>query len=223
VARLPFDTPRILARYPEAGGVTHPAIRIAVGRWARRAVHVWHQGHPAPEHLLIGETPLVGERLMELARPRNDDLEPVLASAATLFLIPVPSRQVRDVIESARAREIAAPVHQRDAASAPPDLVRWHWDDLERVAALLGESSPAPLGVYDPERYARTYERLLRHRRSLIVPLTRALRMDASAHEVPLGATELVPTAAEVSGAIAEQMSRGDEEIEREAAQWYRV
>ena len=221
VARLAFDTPRILARYPEIGGVTHAAIRIAVGRWARAAVLRWHLGHPDPEHLLIGETPLVGERLMELARPRADAVEPLLAGPATIFLVPVPSRDVRRAIEAARARDMSAPAHARDLASARPDLVRWHWDDLERVGAILGVASAAVPGDYDAELYARVYERLLRHRRSLIVPLTRVLAAAGSPHEVKVGARELVPTATEVEAAIGAQMARPDNEVEAEAARWY--
>ena len=101
VARLPFDTPGILARYPEIGGVTHSAIRIAVGRWARGAVLRWHRAHSDPRHLLVGETPLVGGRLMELARPYEDEAEHLLAGDGTWFVLPVPSRAVRRAIEDA--------------------------------------------------------------------------------------------------------------------------
>jgi hypothetical protein len=223
VARLPFDAPRILARYPEVGGVTHAAIRIAAGRWARGAVRRWHETHPDPSHVLIGETPLVGERLMELARPRGDPVEPLLAGAATLFLIPAPSLEVRRVIEASRERDMAQPSHERDAKSAPPDLVRAHWDELERVAAARGIPPTALPGTYDPEVYAAAYRALLRHRRALVVPLTRVLRVDASVHAAPAGVREIVPSAAEVDAAIAEQLGRSDDEIEREASRWAEV
>jgi len=222
VARLAFDTPEILARYPEIDGVTHAAIRIAVGRWARTAVLRWHRAHPDPEHLLIGETPLAGERLMELARPRNDALEPLLAGDATLFLIPVPSREVRRAIETARGREIAAPSHARDMASAPSHLVQRHWDELEAVADELGIARTAP-GTYDPELYASVYRALLRHRRALVVPIARVLPVEGTVHEVPPGAREIVPSAAEVDSAIASQLTRSDDDVAREAADWFRV
>ena len=223
VARLAFDRPEILARYPEVDGITHPAIRIAVGRWARAAVAAWHRAHPDPSHLLIGETPLAGERLMELARPRRDDLEPLLASEAALFLIPVPSREVRRAIEAARAAEIASPVHERDASSAPPHVVERHWRELEELADALGIERTALPGVYDPELYASVYRALLRHRRAIVVPVTRVTRVEGNVHEVPAGAREIVPTLAEVETAMAEQRSRGDDAIEREAADWYRL
>ncbi len=223
VARLAFDTPAILARYPEIGGVTHGAIRLAVGCWARGAVLRWHRALPGPRHILIGETPLVGERLMELARPRADDLEPLLAGEATAFLVPVPSRAVRRTIEDARAREIADPRHRRDAASAPPHLVRWHWDEIERVAAALGTARPRTEGGYDPELYAATYQRLLRHRRVIVVPMARVLRMHASAHEPPIGASEIVPSVEEVAEAISRVERSPSSEIERRTAEWYRA
>jgi hypothetical protein len=222
VARITFDRPEILARYPEEEGVTHPAIRVAMGRWARAAVLRWHRAHPDPAHLLIGETPLAGERLMELARPRDDELEPLLASEATLFLIPVPSGAVRRAIESARAREIAAPEHPRDSASAPPHLVRSHWEELEQVAGALGIERTAIPGTYDPELYAGTYRRVLRHRRSLVVPLTRVLSVEGSVHEIPPGAHELIPSAAEADAFMAEQSARSDADITRDAAEWFR-
>jgi hypothetical protein len=223
VARLAFDTPEILARYPEEDGVTHAAIRVAAGRWARAAVRRWHTEHPDPTDLLVGETPLAGERFMELARPRDDDLEPLLASDATLFLVAVPSREVRRVIEAAREKEIAAPAHARDAASAPPHLVQRHWEELEHVADEVGVARTALAGTYDPELYTRVYRAVLRHRRTVVVPLMRVLTVEENVHEVLATAREIVPGADEVEHAIAEQMRRTDAEVEREAAEWYRL
>ena len=223
VARLPFDRPSILARYPEVDGVTHAAIRIAVGAWARAAVERWHEMHAGAAHVLIGETPLAGERLMELARPRDDAVEPLLAGDATVFLVPVPSRGVRRAIEDARAREIASPLHARDAASAPPHLVRSHWEELERVAAYLGVRRSSPAGTYDPDLYAETYRRLLRHRRFHIVPVDRVLAMSGSAHEPIAGATEIVPSAVDVAAAMSEVERIPASEIERRATEWYRA
>jgi hypothetical protein len=223
VARLPFDTPEILARYPEVEGVTHPAIRIAVGRWARGAVLRWHEARLGPDHVLIGETPLAGERLMELARPRDDALEPLLAGEATVFLVPVPSREVRRAIEDARAREMAEPLHARDAASAPPHLVRSHWDELERVAVELGVRRSSAPGTYDAEMYAETYRRLLRHRHVTIVPLDQVLTVTGSAHEPIGGAAEIVPSPGEVAAAMREVERLPVPEIARRAAEWHRV
>jgi hypothetical protein len=214
VARLPFDAPAILARYPEVGGVTHAAIRVAVGRWARRAVGRWHRERPDPAHVLIGETPLIGERLMALARPHDDEVEPLLASDRTTFVVPVPSREVRAVIEGARSTDVTT---ERDRKSAPPDLVRTHWSEIERVAGALG-IRPAVAGVYDPELYAAAYRRILRHRHVAVAPVTRVARDDAP----PIhGASAIVPSAAEVAAAMAEVERVPPGEIERRVAEWY--
>ena len=223
VARLRFDTPDVLARYPEVGGATHAAIRLAMGRWAREAVLRWHEARPDPRHILVGETPLVGNRLVELAKVRDDRPEPLLASEATVFIVPVPSREVRRVIESARASEMADPRHERDAASAPPHLVRWHWEELERTAAALGVSGPGPRGEYDPDLYAAVYRRLLRHRHAIVLPVGATVAVEGSAHEPPPLASELVPAPEEVDREIAAVARRADADIEREAADWYRV
>jgi hypothetical protein len=214
VARLPFDMPAVLARYPEIGGVTHAAIRVAAGRWARAAVLRWDRTHPDPEHVLIGETPLIGERLMALARPRDDDVEPLLASDRTAFVVPVPSREVRALIEAARASDVS---EARDAKSAPPDLVRSHWTEIERVAAALGVARGGPAGRYDPAVYAAAYERILRHRHVLVAPVTDVLRGD----EPGPSARELVPSAGEVAAAMREVERMAPAEVDRIAREWY--
>jgi len=81
VARGAFETPDLLARYPEVNGITHAAIRKAVGLWAREAVWRWERAHGEARHLLIGETPLIGNRLIELAQRREDEVEPLRPAA----------------------------------------------------------------------------------------------------------------------------------------------
>ena len=73
-ARPRFEASPAGARYPVIAGVTQGVIRKAVGLWVRRAVLEWAAGHAAAEHLLIGETPLVGNRFVELARVEDDFL-----------------------------------------------------------------------------------------------------------------------------------------------------
>jgi enamine deaminase RidA (YjgF/YER057c/UK114 family) len=222
VARLAFDRPEILARYPEVDGVTHAVIRAAVGVWARRAVGEWHRTHPDPRHLLLGETPLVGDRLSELTRPLDDDVEPLLASARTLFLIPAPTRALRDHLERARSRDMAAPRHERDGASAPPHLVRAEWDELACVAGRLGIEGGAGDG-YDERVYTEAYRRILRHRHATVVPLTSPLPVKGSAHAVPPAVRELVPSADEVARAMSTIEARPRAEVERDVERWYEV
>ena len=69
VARPVFEASGAGRRYPLADGVTHPVIRKAAGLWVRAALADWSERNRAPEHLLVGETPFVGNRFVELARP----------------------------------------------------------------------------------------------------------------------------------------------------------
>src|SRR5688500_10788549 len=53
VARGAFEPPEILRRYPEVDGGSHPAIRRAVGLWARDAVARWNRANADQRHLLL--------------------------------------------------------------------------------------------------------------------------------------------------------------------------
>src|SRR5439155_107726 len=108
LARPAFETSAAGRRYPQESGVTHGVIRIAVGRWARPAVARWHAAQPTSD-LLIGEAPFVGHRFIELARPVDDAAEPLLASPAARFVIPVPSASLRRHLEAERARRTGTP------------------------------------------------------------------------------------------------------------------
>jgi hypothetical protein len=213
VARLAFDRPEVLARYGEVDSVTHAVIRVAASRWARRAVSRWSAA-AGPESVLVGETPLIGERFATLARPQSDEAEQLLASEKTRFLIPVPSAELRDVMERARRVDVAGSGSRRDTTSAPPHLVASYWRDLVTVARNLG-LTPSSSG-YDPPLYRATYLRVLRHRHASALALEEIV-VDAGTQPA---AAELVPTAAEVAEAIREVERAGD--AERSADGWYR-
>jgi hypothetical protein len=224
VARGPFETTEILARYPETDGVTHAVIRKAAGLWAREAVGAWEQEHADPRDLLIGEVPLIGNRLIELVQRRDDAAEALLAGEGTVFLIPVPSREVRQVIEAARAREMASPLHERERANAVPNLVRALWDEIATVARELGVEGGSGAAVgFDPEVYAGVYERLLRHRHAARLDVTTALPVQASVYDALAVASELMPTPEDVARMMAAVEARPGAEIEGEVAGWYRV
>jgi hypothetical protein len=245
VARGPFETPEILARYPEVDGVTHAVIRKAAGLWARGAVGAWDLDHPDRQDILIGEVPLIGNRLIELVQRQPDDVEGLLAGPDTLFLIPVPSREVRRTIEAARVREMADPTHERERANALPSLVQGFWEEVAALARVLGvEESPAaspapstapsqergcrgmgdaPRAEFDPDVYAGVYERLLRYRRFGRLDVTSVLPVQGSVYDALDGVTDLMPSLAEVARTLAEVERWPITEIEREVADWYRV
>lgn len=222
VARAPFETPELLARYPEVDGATHAAIRKAVGLWARGAVLRWHEAHPDPAYLLIGETPLVGSRLAELAQIRRDAAEALLASPAALFAVPVPSADVRARIEAAREQTSAAPAHGREAADAPPNVLRALWAEVAAIGARL-DGAAAPAGCdYDPAAYARVYAHALRRRNHELLSIDEILPAAGSVYDLGVAAGELVATPEEVAAAVRQvEDEYGDERLAREAEGWY--
>jgi hypothetical protein len=201
VARGAFETPALLARYPEVDGVTHPA----------------------PEHLLIGETPLVGNLLVELAQAHADPVEPLLADRAqTVFFIAVPTKDVRNAIEQSRERELASPRHAREAANATLGVLASLWRELERAAAHVGVPPGAP-GEYDPELYLEVYRRLLRHRHSCALAIERVLPVNASPQELDLVASELRADPDDVARITATLGRYPSAQLEQDVAGWYRV
>jgi hypothetical protein len=208
VARPPFEDSAAGRRYPAVAGVTHGIIRVAVGRWARHALGRWRGAHAGPEHLLIGETPLVGHRLVELARRHDDAVEGLLDAAITRFVIPVPSVEVRRHLEGERERRAASPVHEREREDANPTVLRDLWRELVAVAAALGLGTMAGnegASPWDPTVYARVYETVLRHRRPRVLALDTILpTATLSVYDFRVPCDDLVPTPAEVERFIAE-------------------
>jgi hypothetical protein len=227
-ARPAFEASPAGARYPVIDGVTQGVIRKAVGLWVRRAVPEWARDHAAAEHLLVGETPLVGHRFIELARAQDDAAEPLLAGDSTRFVIPVPSREVRRLVEAERARRAARPLHPREREDAPPAVLQAVWRDLAAAAAALTLAPPpSPPGAdvpYDPAVYQRVYQHLLRYRR------VEALAIDTSfptaglsVYDLAIPSRELLPTGDEATAAIEEvERSYPDRRVlEREIERWY--
>jgi hypothetical protein len=226
-ARPCFEASPAGARYPVVDGVTQPLIRKAVGLWVRRALREWADGHPAAEHLLLGETPLVGGRFIELARREDDATEPQLVAPTTRFLVPVPSREVRRFLESERGRRAAAPLHDREREDAPPAVLQALWRELAGVAAALSLAPPPPAGAeapYDPAVYQRVYEHLLRHRPCEPLPVhTRFPTAGLSAYDLAVPAREVLPSVGDATAAI-EEVERGYPDLrvlEVEIDRWY--
>jgi hypothetical protein len=225
VARPVFEASEAGRRYPLDGGVTHGVIRLAVGRWARAAVARWHADHPGSADLLIGETPFIGHRLIELARRVPDDAEPLLASLAARFVIPVPSRELRAHLEAERERRTRAPLHPREREDAPPQVLRALWGELLAAAVALGLIHAVDADVpYNPIVYRKVYERLLMRRHTEALGLHTVLPTQAvSAYDVQVPTVDLVPEAQEVARFVREVESRHPDPLalERVIAAWY--
>lgn len=226
VSRLAFEAEAILSRYPEVDSITHPVIRRAVGLWARQGVQQWHESHPDPRHMLVGEVPLVGNRLVELAQRRDDGVESLLASEQTQFFLPVPSRELRAHIEQARARTIAQPRHANEAYDAPPHVLQINWRDIYELGQHLGLVATVPDGAipYDPEVYTAVYAHLLQHRHLTVLPITQRLENGRSVYDLHIPTTKLQATPAEALALITHlETSYGVAEVERQVKGWYEV
>jgi len=219
VARQPFETPR----YPLSDGATHPLVIRATGAWLRGALVEWEAGKPAD--MLIGEVPLNGGRFMEIARPAADDAEALLRDRRSQFLIPVPSRPVRALIEARREGSIAAPQHENEAHDAPPDLLRALWQDLYRVGVALGLADSAGCAVpYSPEVYGSVYRHLLQHRHAQVLPIDEPLQPIASVYHHVEPPPVLQATSAQAEKILVDlEASMTPGAAIAAAAKWYEV
>lgn len=222
VTRAAFETAVLLQKYPEIDGVTHPAIRKAVGLWARTAVHHWHQTHN-PNHLLVGEVPLIGNRLTELTQPLDDAAEPLLSAPACCFVIPTPSKAVRQVIEDARARSIANPRHEKEARDAQPNVLQMLWEEVAAIGHKLGLTDGQNL-AYDPGVYTAVYQHLLQHRHHQTLPIDTVLTPNGSAYALHLNGTELAATPDEVVN-IMQQIEQAytSDALEHAVENWFQT
>jgi len=224
VARPPFEASEAGRRYPQVGGVTHAVVRKATGLWARGALVAWDARHPAPEHLLIGETPFVGNRFVELAHRLDDRAEALLTAASCRFAIAVPSREVRRFIEAERERRSATPRHPREREDAPPRVLRDLWRDLASIELPSTGDAPAP--PYDPLLYQRVYERVLRHRPREVLTLDAILpTATPSVYHFDVQTRDLAPSEPEADLFVREVEGRYPDlaVLDAEIARWWQT
>lgn len=223
--RSAFETPEILAKYPEIDGVTHAVIRKAVGMWTRQGVAEWDQTHKKPEYMLIGEVPLVGNRLIELAQPHEDEVEAMLSDVRTQFMTPVPTVKVREAIEARREKTIADPQHEKETKDAPPNVLRDLWHDLYRLAGELGlTDAKAETMPYSPDIYRAVYHHLLQHRYGMPFDVDQVYAPTGSAYDLGEIEGELLATPEQVQSIMGQLEAKYSvEEIEEDVAHWYEV
>jgi hypothetical protein len=226
VARPVFEASAAGRRHPVIDGVTQPVIRKAVGVWARRAVVGWAAAHPARAHVLLGEAPLIGDRLLALARVLDDDAEPLLAHASCVFAIPVPSVEVRGHVEAERERRASASRHPREREDAPPQVLRDLWRQVLAAARALGIAAGSDDAPYDAAIYRRVYETVLRHRTTEIVGIDTVLPTAAmSVYDFAVPCVDLVPRADEADALVREMERRHADRVAlaRDVDAWWTV
>ena len=224
VARPAFETHLAARRYPPTRGATHVVVRRAAGLWVRRALAAWNQAHGSPNHLLIGETPFVGNRFVELARPEGDDAEALLRRNDCRFVLPVPSRTVRTFLEAERERRNAQPMHPRENEDAPPGVLRALWRELSRIGQSIGYGDESE--AYDPAVYRAVYERVLAHRAVDVIPIDTVLpTREMSVYEFSVPCRDVIPGAGEAGMWLSEVERRYPDlaALDREVARWWKV
>jgi hypothetical protein len=205
VARPAIENHAAARAYPVHRGVTHGVVRVAVGRWARAAVARWAESAEGSRALLVGETPLVGHRLVEVVRCMDDAAEPVLSDPRTRFVVPVPSRALRRHLEAERSRRAAQPLHPREREDAPPEVLRDLWRQLTGVAEAIGLTAVTSSESYDPELYRAVYEHALRRRHVDILQIGAILPASAmSPYDLGVPVDDLRPRADEAAALIAD-------------------
>jgi hypothetical protein len=226
VARPVFEASAAGQRYPMVQSVTHGVIRKAAGLWARQAVVQWHQRYPEAGHMLIGETPFVGHRFIELARWRADAAEPLLQMAC--FVVPVPSRAVREFLEAERQRRSVRPLHAQEREDAPPQVLRDLWRSLATIAPALGVGAALPASAveipYDPMLYQAVYQHLLTQRQVLVLPMDTILPTTTlSVYDFAVPRHDVVPTMEEVTYFIGEVEQQYPDlgMLQQEIERWY--
>ena len=234
VCRLPFLTnARVKEHYHEEDGITHAGVRKAVGMWSRHAVGAWAEAHHGDRDILIGEVPIIGNRLVELVRREPDRVESLLSDErCTYFGIPTPSRRVRKLIEAQRKSRSANPLHEREKGDAQPGIMYALWADLCAVALRFGlldgdeAGQDARTMEYDPDLYCDTYSVLLKRRPAERIDLDVLLSTEGrSVYDLSAGQRDLVPTDAEVETAMQDMEDRypRHEDLERSVDRWYEV
>lgn len=224
VTRKAFENDEGLTQYPEIDGVTHSMIRKAVGLWTRKGLQDWHHQYPGEEHILIGELPLIGNRLIEVVQQHQDSVETLLASEQAQFFLPVPSKAVREHIVGCRSQSIDNPNHQREAADAPPTVVNAHWEEIRQIAITLELADKDCAKDYDPAIYSAAYEHLLQHRHSATLPINEILDTQGSVYEVGEIHSELAATQSEACEIFADLESQFTlQQIEVMTEHWHQL
>ena len=230
VCRQPFEaSAEAQAAFPEIDGVTHPAVRTAVGIWARTAIAQWHKTHGDPKNLLIGEMSLVGDRLMSLLRRIDDPIEQTLADNKTKFVTPVPTHEVRRVIEASREERSSDPKHEREQSDAVPAVMRSLWEDLYRVAydlKIIDRIPEVGKNGYDPDIYGGMFAALMKYRNHEILSIDTTFDTQGrSVYDLDIPVKELIPSAIDVEVCIAKVLEQYPtaSELDQHVQQWYLV
>ncbi|WP_025667734.1 type 1 periplasmic-binding domain-containing protein [Aquimarina megaterium] len=222
-ARQGFETEQVLKIYPEIDGVTHAGIRKSCGLWSRKAVYNWYQLHKNDNEVLILEAPLVGNRLIELGKKTKDELEPILSSNSTQFILPVPSDELRKLIISKRVKTAKNPNHEMEKADAQPHVLMALYREICEVGKELGMKEQLnENNEYDASFYESLYRKVLRARHVKTLFVNEVFEVN-SAYDIRQKFSKMAPSTEEVSYFISlvQEKYPTDEQLEIAVNNWY--
>ncbi len=208
LARRPFETEVNISKYPEIDGVTDPAIRKAVGLWARQAVQIGTRRILPPTSCSSANCRSSAVGSSSWWNRHDDAAEALLRGEQTVFIVPVPSWEVREVIEETRKRTLAEPQNEQERLDAPPNVLQLMWQEVNGLARDIGLTKASPQTPYNPYIYGGVFEALLQFRPSRLLLIDEVLRPSHSVYDLEVLAGTLTPTPAEASAALAEVESR---------------
>lgn len=224
-ARQSFETEQVLKIYPEIDGVTHAGIRKSCGLWSRKAVYDWYQLHKNDNEVLILEAPLVGNRLVELGKKTEDELEPILSSDSTQFILPVPSDELRKLILSKRVKTTENPNHEMEKADAQPHVLMALYREICEVGKKWEMKKQLNENLeYDKTFYESLYKKVLRARHVKTLFVDEVFEVN-SAYDIRQIFSKLIPSAAEVSYfvSLVQEKYPTDKQLEIAVNNWYIV
>jgi len=223
VARKSFETPEIQAHFPMGDGTVHNGLKLCAGKWLMATVSSWLTKNKNSDSILLIEAPLVGHRFVELAHKQNiEELEAFLSSKDCQFICPIPSKEVREKIEAARAAEVSEDA--KNWLGAKPSVMLMLWKMICGLANDMGRSIPMDgQPPYDPEVYEFVFNNILKHRNFIPLHITEVFDV-SHADEIELHSHEGLVASKEVANSISQAiiaMYPNEKEINEVIDRWY--
>lgn len=212
--RAAFEQHPVGRDFPDTAGVAHPAIRVAADDWVRTGMARW-LANAGPTALLIVEAPLIGGRMMSLARHADDAAEGFLA-AETVFVLPVPTLEVKQTLRGRRSDDA-----ERDASRpfASVDVLDRLVAEINGIAASIGVVATPPAD-YHPEAYAAVYRHAMRRRRNTIISIDQIFAVKDGV-QAGGGPPAVLPTDGEMVAAFEAAALLPAEAVEERLRRWY--
>ncbi len=204
LVRKSFETEKFLKKYPEIDGVTHAAVRKAVGLWCRQAISRWNNENNDLNNILIIELPVIGGRLVELMHPEQDDVEMLLSSDDVITFTIVPSVNIRKKIIGVRNETIANPRNDKENRDAPDAVLNDLWATIRKIYNIEhGIDSDDQIFTYDVDIYKSVFSKITQYRNAAFLDIDTLYPTKGSAYDMVTATKSFTPTSEEVITAYA--------------------